>query len=127
MRRSSQMLIAALAGGWLVSLGALPQAARAEDRMLRSGQPYCIAPWANYGVHARYCGYYVGGGARPHKGEGRYPHEGTWGVDYLPWRHSRIALNWWHGRKHQDGGGQYEPDARVDPFQSLRRDVDAAP
>lgn len=127
MSGSSRMIAAVLAGSWIAGLSALSHAVRAETPLMRTGQPYCVAPWADYGVHEKYCGYYVGGGARQHQGEGRYLHEGTWGVDYLPWRHSRISLNWWHGRKYQDGGGQYEPDAKVNPFQSLQRDVDAAP
>jgi hypothetical protein len=57
----------------------------------------------------RYCGYYVGGGAAWH-GEGRYPHEGTWGWDFhgfcFP---KRVALGWWHGHL-QSGTGAYATD-----------------
>ena len=100
-----------------------------EDPMARAGNPLCVAPWA-LGVppwarcfpDSNYKGYYVGGGAALYRhdatafrGEGRYAHEGTFGVDYAPW-YSRVQTRWFHGRKHQGGEGQYEPDGRNNPL-----------
>ena len=90
-------------------------------RLHRAGYPYCIARWARFTYGDKYCGYYVGGGAtfygnRPGllRGERRYWHEGTWGMDYAPW-YSRVRLQWFHGRRRQDGDGQYEPDGHNNP------------
>ena len=66
--------------------------------------------WAVPSESPRFSGGYIGGGAVLF-GDSRARHEGTWGWDYdgalLP---KRIWLNWLHGRRRQDGGGQYEPD-----------------
>lgn len=75
-----------------------------------TGHPERIAPWAVPARTGPYYGYYVGGGAKPSKGECRYPAaEGTWGWDYvggiLP---RRVALLWSHGRLYQDGQGRYK-------------------
>ncbi|MBW3539565.1 MAG: hypothetical protein KY476_04785 [Planctomycetes bacterium] len=84
-------------------------------RMHRAGWPNCVAPWAKPGLEPEEWGYYVGGGA-PFGGEPRYVRcEGTWGWDYAPW-YSRVRLKWWHGRKYQDGEGQYKPNEKVRTF-----------
>ena len=90
-------------------------------RLHRAGYPNCIPRWARFTYDDKYCGYFVGGGAtfqgkRPGllRGERRYWHEGTWGMDYAPW-YSRVRLQWFHGRRRQDGDGQYEPDGRNNP------------
>jgi hypothetical protein len=92
--------------------------ATAEEPMKRAGCPQHIAPWARCSFNQRYYGYYVGGGAWRHSGDARDPDEGTWGLDYS-FRKQPGVLNWWHGRRLQDGGGQYEPDAHVNPFRTL--------
>jgi hypothetical protein len=91
-------------------------------RLRRAGCPNSIAPWARFTYGRRYCGYFVGGGAalygkRPSllRGEPRFSHEGTWGVDYNPW-YSRVRLQWFHGRRRQDGEGTYEPDHWNNPL-----------
>ncbi len=79
-------------------------------RLVRAGKPHWISRWARPSNEPGDCGYYVGGGAAFH-GEPAFCHEGTWGWDYTPW-YSRVKLGWWHGRRHQGGTGQYEPDRR---------------
>jgi hypothetical protein len=67
------------------------------EQLQRAGNPQC------------YAGYYVGGGAT-FGGDARVcRREGTWGWDYAPWW-SKVKLGWFHGRKHQAGEGQYQPD-----------------
>jgi hypothetical protein len=78
----------------------------------RTGHPTEVAKWAVPSDTGKYIIYEVGGGAaNRHKGEAPTPDEGTWGWDYegylLP---SRIALDWWHGRRYQDGYGDYRTD-----------------
>ncbi len=88
----------------------------------RAGHPDCIHKFARCSYNRRYAGYQVGGGAALYgpyptalRGEQRYMHEGTFGVDYdPPW--SRVRLQWFHGRRYQDGQGQYEPDDHNNPF-----------
>ena len=93
-----------------------------EHPMERAGNPLCIAPWARCFPSSKYKGYYVGGGAAMHgheatafRGEGRYVHEGTFGVDYAPW-YSRVQTRWFHDRKQQGGEGQYESDRHNNPL-----------
>lgn len=85
----------------------------------RAGCPLLLSKHAAYTYGSSYQGYYVGGGVPPGRtgshGQPRYCDEGTWGVDYAPW-HSRVALNWSHGRLFQGGTGQYEPDHKNRPF-----------
>lgn len=78
----------------------------------RAGYPNAVAPWAQPTDTGRYIGYEVGGGAaHGRKGEPPLPEEGTWGWDYHGYRvPSRVALDWWHGRKHQGGTGAYHTD-----------------
>ncbi len=90
-----------------------------EERHIRSGYMGNVAPWAHPSNGPRYSGYYVGGGV-PHAGEGRYLHEGPWGWDYTPW-YSHVELLWTHGRRYQDGGGQYEPDRKNNPLRGFYR------
>jgi len=98
-----------------------PAAASAEDQR-RAGNFQSVAPWARPFPDSQYRGYYVGGGAvlfgsppdRLH-GENRRDHEGTFGVDYVPW-YSNVRPHWFHGRNHQGGEGQYEPDEKNKPF-----------
>lgn len=88
------------------------------DRHARAGNPQTVAPWAKCSYSPKYTGYYVGGGVTPghfSRGEGRYPDEGTWGVDYDPW-YSHVRLLWSHGRLYQGGTGQYEPDEHNIPL-----------
>jgi hypothetical protein len=93
----------------------------------RAGYPHSAAPWARPFPDSQYRGSYVGGGAvlfgsppdRLH-GENRREHEGTFGVDYMPW-YSRVRLHWFHGRNHQGGEGQYEPDEKNKPFSLHKR------
>jgi hypothetical protein len=91
-------------------------------RLRRAGNPQCVAPWARFTYGPKYCGYYVGGGAALYgcpdhlHGEPRYPHEGTWGMDYAPW-YSRVRLQWFHGTRYQGGEGQYEPEEKNNPFE----------
>jgi hypothetical protein len=85
---------------------------KCADPEERTGHPYDVAKWAVPSDTGKYIGYEVGGGcAHPCKGEAPSPDEGTWGWDYegclLP---SRIALDWWHGRRYQDGIGDYRTD-----------------
>jgi hypothetical protein len=90
------------------------------ERHERAGHPTCISPLADWSNTANYWGYYVGGG-NPYrcgrlKGEHRYTQcDGTWGWDYAPF-YSRVQLRWWHGRKYQDGEGQYTGNGKAEPF-----------
>lgn len=93
-----------------------------ETRLRRAGCPNIIARWARFTYGPKYCGYFVGGGAALYgqpptklRGEPRYPFEGTWGMDYQPW-YSRVRLQWFHGKRIQDGDGQYEPDELNNPL-----------
>lgn len=90
-----------------------------QCRMERAGCANEIAPWARWTYNEKYCGQWVGGGTAS-GGEGRCLHEGTWGMNYAP-RFTKVHLNWSHGRRRQDGGGQYEPDGKVPAFQAERR------
>lgn len=84
-----------------------------DEHLQRTGCPNSIAPWTRCPDDRRYVGYYVGGGAA-FGGEPRYCDEGTWGWDYaLPW--TRVKLGWFHGRRHQGGEGQYNPDRNNNP------------
>jgi hypothetical protein len=88
-----------------------PPHLRPADRHVRAGCPQSVAPWAHCSYNTAYDGYYVGGGA-VHRGDGPwFPDEGTWGWDYFG-RHldRHVALGWWHGRRHQSGGGKYDTD-----------------
>ena len=78
-----------------------------------------LAPWAVPSNEPKDWGYYVGGGV-PVLGQGRYVGEGTWGWDYVPW-YSDVRLLWTHGRRYQDGGGQYESDRRNNPLRGFYR------
>lgn len=75
-----------------------------------TGRPDQLSHWAVPTRTSPYYGYYVGGGAKPGKGEPRCAAaEGTWGWDYtggiLP---RKVALLWSHGRLVQDGQGRYK-------------------
>ncbi|MCA9071608.1 MAG: hypothetical protein KDA84_21930 [Planctomycetaceae bacterium] len=90
------------------------------ERHARAGHPQCISPIADWSNTSRYWGYNVGGGNAwkfgPLAGERRYTQcEGTWGWDYVPWW-SNVRLRWWHGRRYQDGEGQYQANSKVEPF-----------
>ena len=107
----------------------LSKCTRCEDRSLagrhaRAGCPRAILPWAGPTYERFDCGYYVGGGSPFYgpagwfHGERRCPDEGVWGVDYAPWT-SRVRLQWFHGRRAQGFGGQYEPNAHNNPLVDL--------
>ncbi len=90
------------------------------ERHARAGHPQCISPLADWSNTVHYWGYYVGGGnpftRGPLAGDHRHIRcEGTWGWDYVPF-YSRVRLRWWHGRRYQDGEGQYEANGVVEPF-----------
>lgn len=95
-----------------------------SERFMRSGYPNRVSRWARVFPNHRYSGYYVGGGAAWRsrfgqasllKGEPRRRSEGTFGLDYTPpW--SRVRLKWFHGRRYQDGEGQYEQDKTNRPL-----------
>ena len=95
-------------------LGTPPQPQALSGDFHRAGNPQCIARFAAPSREKHQGSYYVGG-SRAIGGQGRYATEGTWGSDYAPW-YSRVSLNWTHGRRYQDGGGQYEPDRRNQPL-----------
>lgn len=92
------------------------------ERHARAGHPQKISPLADWSNTSTYWGYYVGGG-NPYKfggkrlaGERRYTRcEGTWGWDYVPF-YSHVRLRWWHGRKYQDGEGQYKQNGKAEPL-----------
>ena len=92
------------------------------ERHAQAGHPQCISPLADWSNTVNYWGYYVGGG-NPYTfggkylaGEHRYVRcEGTWGWDYVPF-YSAVRLRWWHGRKYQDGEGQYQSNGFIEPF-----------
>ena len=93
-----------------------------EERFARAGNPLCISPLADWSNTVQDWGYYVGGGnplrrgGRCLAGERRFTScEGTWGWDYVPWW-SHVRLRWWHGRRYQDGEGQYRANGLVEPF-----------
>jgi len=90
------------------------------ERHERAGHPTSISPIADWSNTANYWGYNVGGGNPwkfgPWAGERRYTRcEGTWGWDYVPF-YSHVRLRWWHGKKFQDGEGQYTANGPVEPF-----------
>src|SRR5580765_3004100 len=101
-------------------------ACRSEARRRRAGYPDCVAGYARCGYARHYAGYYVGGGAACSggrtclSGEPRYTHEGTFGMDYAPC-YSRVALDWYHGKKYQGGEGQYEPNRANNGFPNFFR------
>lgn len=106
-----------LAGFWFLPIG--DAWGQTEDGLARAGCPHQVASYARVGYGPKYVAYYVGGGAPPSKGECRYTHEGTFGVDYqpiVPGFRRTTALGWWHGRRLQGGPGQYEPNTSVTPF-----------
>ncbi|MBS0202258.1 MAG: hypothetical protein JSS49_05105 [Planctomycetes bacterium] len=95
-----------------------------DDDLARAGCPHHIARYARVGYNGRYVAYYVGGGAKSWRGEPRYAHEGTFGVDYqpiVPGFRNGVVLGWWHGRRQQGGPGQYEPNRLVPPLPNLTR------
>ena len=78
----------------------------------RGFTPRQIARWAVPSWNRFYRGYYIGGGA-VYGGDARdVRREGTWGWDFAP-SYSRVRLGWWHGRRHQGGGGEYRSNGRV--------------
>lgn len=82
------------------------------DRFTRAGNSRQIARWAVPSWNRFYRGYYIGGGA-VYGGDARdVRREGTWGWDFAP-SYSRVRLGWWHGRRHQGGGGEYRSNGRV--------------
>lgn len=88
------------------------------ERHARAGYPQSVSILADWSNTPSYSGYYVGGGnprgigGRLFGGEPRYVNcEGTWGWDYTPFW-SRVRLNWWHGRRYEDGEGQYEANSK---------------
>ncbi len=93
-----------------------------QERFERAGNPLCLSPLADWSNKVQDWGYYVGGGnplkcgGRCLAGERRFTScEGTWGWDYVPcWSH--VRLRWWHGRRYQDGEGQYRANGVVEPF-----------
>lgn len=88
----------------------------------RAGCPNYVAKYARAPYGDKYCGYYVGGGAAfSRHSESRYVDEGTFGMDYRLWK-QRIALDWYHGRKYQDGRGQFEMNIENEPFITARQD-----
>ena len=103
----------------LAILMLLATTGQAEDQLARAGCPHQIAWYARTGYGDRYIVYYVGGGAKVHRGECRRSDEGNFGVDYMPivpgFREA-VALNWWHGSRLQGGTGQYEPNKLVAPL-----------
>lgn len=93
-----------------------------HERHVRAGNPQCVSPIADWSNTVHYWGYYVGGGNPFTRGgkhlAGDHRHircDGTWGWDYVPF-YSHVRLRWWHGRRYQDGEGQYEANRFVEPF-----------
>ena len=83
-----------------------------DHSFARAGHPERTPWYAHSSDTGRYIGYYVGGGCRFYRvGEDRRAWEGTWGWDYhgFCWP-SRVALDWWHGRRYQGGQGAYQTD-----------------
>lgn len=96
-----------------------PENLTREGHHCRAGNPLCLSPLAGWSKTPKYWGYYAGGGNPGNVGTYRWSGEprraaceGTWGLDYMPW-YSRVRLNWWHGRKFQDGSGQYQANGPV--------------
>ena len=90
--------------------GHLPHIATRVSPHERAGYPQRVAKWAIPSVTPRYSAGYVGGGAVV-LGHPRMLDEGTWGLDYTgSVVKRRVWLKWWHGRKHQGGGGSYKTD-----------------
>jgi hypothetical protein len=115
----SAMIVALLTAAVGAEDAATSSQSNAQCRMERAGCANEIAPWARWTYNEEYCGQWIGGGTAV-GGEGRCLHEGTWGMNYAP-RFTRIHLNWSHGRRRQDGGGQYEPDGKLNPFEAEHR------
>ena len=78
-----------------------------EHTQARAGCPINVAWYARPSDTGAYVGYYVGGGCG-WRGQPRTPSDGTWGWDYSGFFFPRrIALNWCHCRRYQDGVGHY--------------------
>lgn len=89
----------------------------------RAGRPDEIHSFAISQEGENNIGNQIGGGApallarNVRKSEAPTQDEGTWGWDYAGrWFPSRVALNWWHGRKHQGGEGAYKIDHKDNGF-----------
>ncbi len=81
-----------------------------QDPWIRSGGPQRIRRWAIPSTLAnQYSGGWVGGSV-PLLGEGRYQHEGTWGVDYDGLLRKPVWLHWTHRRRYQGGTDGYQTD-----------------
>lgn len=77
----------------------------------RACHPWQQAPWALSDNTCAYDGYFVGGGAHTYCGQGRCPHQGTWGWDYVGrCATPLVRLGWWRVPRKQGGTGSYEPD-----------------
>lgn len=80
----------------------------------RAGNAQWVAWYALPSNTTAYVGYYVGGGAAC-LGEARHVSEGTWGWDYQGCLFlRRVGLDWWHGRRYQDGIGRYRTVSKPD-------------
>jgi hypothetical protein len=98
-------LLAGLAGCAMCG-GGHKEALSSEER---AGYPYEVSCLAHPSDTGHYTGYLVGGGSAC-PAEAPKVDEGTWGWDYEGlFCHSRIILDWWHG-KYQGGYGAYETD-----------------
>ena len=91
------------------------------DDEARAGHPTELSCLAKPSDTGRYIPYQVGGGCARKVGDAPCPDEGTWGWDYAGFCFpSRIILGWWHGRRHQDGAGDYRTDGPR-PIQAIER------
>ncbi|GIW92765.1 MAG: hypothetical protein KatS3mg110_0806 [Pirellulaceae bacterium] len=80
------------------------------DPFLRSGCPQSVRRFAvPSALYNQYSGAWVGGSV-PLLGEARFPHEGTWGVDYDGLLRKPVWLHWTHGRRYQGGIEGYQTE-----------------
>jgi hypothetical protein len=102
------------------SASAEPPRVEQPPARLRTGPPR-IACWAMSSNTKAYGGYYLGGGTASCRGQPRLVTEGTWGWDYQGWlMPRRIFLQWWHGRRYQNGAGAYRIEG-PHPLKALSR------
>ena len=76
----------------------------------RSGNPYCVAPWARCDVTKKYSVGFVGGGSPFIRARPRTTEEGTFGLDYDGFfGQAKNWLGYTRGRN-QGGEGAYHTD-----------------
>ncbi len=109
LKLSFVVVVAMVVSGRYVGYGLSPCPETPYEGHVRAGCPQVVSRCARPSDTPNNGGYYVGGGAAIH-GQPRRPNEGTWGWDFCGLIPKWVALNWWHGKHWQGGGGAYATD-----------------